>query len=415
MNKHNTKKRKTVYFDVENTLEVPFITGIQRVTKEFSRVALSANADLALQYEPVIYDHKKQKWRHLSKNELRRLKAYKPRSTALIVRVIRRLFSYIPKPRSLYIDAFEANSIFLDIDSSWHSKLGRTQLLPMLKELRVKVVKLHYDIIPILFPTIAHPRTIDVFNDHFHAHLKYADLFLCISNRTLQDVAKYCEEKGIQHPPLEQVTLGTDLSSNEEQPRFISPTLPCLGDIDPTCFGQYIICVGTIEPRKNHTLLIDAFDQVSQQSNLNLVIVGKPGWLADNLLSKITSHQYFGKRLFHLENVSDKYLGQLYKHAWINVVPSHYEGFGLPVSEALIRGCPTISSSAGSLPEVGGKFVRLFSPNSEQQLANIILELAQNQDSYSKMKLLARGFIPTSWTETTKQIDSLVSSQLMPV
>jgi glycosyltransferase involved in cell wall biosynthesis len=391
-----------VYYDVENTLELPFITGIQRVVREFSKQVLLAN-DLAFThtYTPIVYDHKKQCWRKLSGNEKSNLLSAKPRSINLVKRVLRKIGSYIPKSKALYITNFTEGSIFLDIESSWHSKFKREDLLPSLKEASVKLAKLHYDIIPLLFPGTSHPNTIRVFKDHFLGHLRYSELFICISKRTLLDVELYCEKHLIAPPKLTSIKLGSSIGMQKPKRNQVDCSRK---------YGRYLLSVGTVEPRKNYLMLLQAFNIISQKTDLNLVIIGKLGWLSEEVINAIENHPENGKRIHYLPNASDEQLNALYRKAWLNVVPSLYEGFGLPVVESLARGCPTICSQGGALPEVGADNVILFSESAPAELIETVCRLDLNKAEYERLQKRAQQYLPTSWQATARQIDESLSS-----
>lgn len=394
-----------VYYDVENTLDVPFITGIQRVSREFSKIVLNENFNSHnFQFVPVVYDYPRLKWRRLSSHETKCLIALTPRSTNLLSRVANKIRRTLPKPKNLTIQNFEKGSIFLDIDSSWHSPLNRSVLLPTLKAQGVKLAKLHYDIIPLLFPDNTHPNTMGVFSEHFISHLKNTDLFLCISENTRDDVVQYCREHDRKPPLLETIRLASNILSDNAKPSSSTQY-----DELPE-FGKFLLTVGTLEPRKNHRLLVQAYNQIRDKCDLKLVIVGKTGWLADDILSTIRQHPDFGTRIHHLDSVTDQQLDQLYRNAWLNVVPSKYEGFGLPVVESLARDCPTICSTAGSLKEVGGDCVGFFSADSEDELARLIQNLYSNDRMYDDLKRAASGFVPNTWLHTAEDIISHLRS-----
>ncbi len=399
---------RSVYFDVENTLNVPFITGIQRVTREFSKIVLQENnGSLNHRYIPVVYDHQQRMWRCLTHLEKKSLLSSTPRSVSLTARGLRKISSLFPRNNALYIKDFETNSIFLDIDSSWHSHLKREQLLPKLKQSGVKIAKLHYDIIPLLFPDTTHPDTLRVFSEHFLSHLKYADLFLCISKTSLADVSLYCEQHNIiPVPSMRTILLGTGARFAATKKSAISLNL------NTKNYGRYLLSVGTIEPRKNHTLLLNAFGEIITETDLNLVIVGKKGWLADDLLKEIYEHSAYGARIFHLDQVSDSYLDKLYQNAWLNVTPSLYEGYGLAITEALARGCPTICASAGSLKEIGASHVQCFSPIDEVELSTLILNLYFDNDSYYQLQCAAKDYKPIPWEKMTENIEKYFAAIL---
>jgi glycosyltransferase involved in cell wall biosynthesis len=129
--------------------------------------------------------------------------------------------------------------------------------------------------------------------------------------------------------------------------------------------GGYILFVGTIEPRKNLTTLVEAYSLLKSQNRVRpfpiLAIVGKDGWLSEQLHTRI-EELGLEKHIYFLRGVEDKDLPLFYAGARAFVLPSIYEGFGLPALEAMASGTPVISSSAGSLREVVGDAGILIDP-----------------------------------------------------
>ena len=115
---------------------------------------------------------------------------------------------------------------------------------------------------------------------------------------------------------------------------------------------NYILSVGTLQPRKNYVRLIEAFSSLKDK-NVQLVIVGKKGWLYEEILEAPKKYGVDGRVQF-LDFVPDEKLPGLYKHAVCFALPSLYEGFGLPVLEAMSYGCPVVVSKTSSLPEIAG-------------------------------------------------------------
>lgn len=115
---------------------------------------------------------------------------------------------------------------------------------------------------------------------------------------------------------------------------------------------RYILSVGTLQPRKNFSRLIEAFSRL-QDKELELLIVGKKGWLYDEILSSPKKFGVEGRVRF-LDFVPDEDLPGLYDHAECFALPSLYEGFGLPVLEAMAHGVPVVVSNTSSLPEIAG-------------------------------------------------------------
>lgn len=148
---------------------------------------------------------------------------------------------------------------------------------------------------------------------------------------------------------------------------------------------NYFLYVGTLQPRKNLITLIHAFAKFSEKiADFELIIAGKKGWLYENIFKEVASLGLQDK-VFFTDYVSEKQLQFLYQHAFAFVMPSLYEGFGLPLLEAMSNGCPVISSYASSLPEVGGDACLYFNPLSEDDLYKKMILLYQNKQLRKKL------------------------------
>lgn len=141
--------------------------------------------------------------------------------------------------------------------------------------------------------------------------------------------------------------------------------------------GSYLLAVGTIEPRKNHRRVIEAFDQLVSRNRLDrdllLVIAGRTGWSARSVITAARTGPA-ASRIRLLGYVSDRELGALLRHAAALVYPSLEEGFGLPVLEAMANGVPVVTSNVSSLPEVAGDAAVLIDPLSVGAIARGITE-----------------------------------------
>jgi len=140
----------------------------------------------------------------------------------------------------------------------------------------------------------------------------------------------------------------------------------------------YILYVGTIQPRKNLSVLIEAFNKfITINKDFKLIIVGKKGWLYEDIFQKV-KEMTLGKKVVFTDHVSDQQLVWFYKNAFCLVLPSLYEGFGLPVLEAMNFNCPTIISYSSSLPEVGGEASLYFDPKNSLELVEKLKALKDN-------------------------------------
>jgi alpha-1,3-rhamnosyl/mannosyltransferase len=144
--------------------------------------------------------------------------------------------------------------------------------------------------------------------------------------------------------------------------------------------GEFLLAVGTIEPRKNLLTLVRAFEEVLRErpaSELRLVVAGGRGWLSGPLFESIERSPVRG-RVVLAGYVSDEQLRALYSACAAFVYPSLYEGFGLPPLEAMSCGAPVVAGRTPAVAEVSGGAARLFDPRDHGQLARALLELLED-------------------------------------
>jgi glycosyltransferase involved in cell wall biosynthesis len=166
----------------------------------------------------------------------------------------------------------------------------------------------------------------------------------------------------------------------------------------------YLLFVSTLEPRKNVEGLISAFNQLKQQAQIphQLVLIGQWGWKYESILRAIANSP-FSAQIHSLQYLSDRALALFYKHAEVFIYPSFYEGFGLPVLEAMTLGAPVITSNCSSLPEVTGEAAILINPHDSNAIATAIWQVINDaplrQAMIKKGKARAQQF---SWEKTAK-------------
>jgi len=173
----------------------------------------------------------------------------------------------------------------------------------------------------------------------------------------------------------------------------------------------YFLYVGTIQPRKNLKLLIAAFSHfLKKNPSFQLIIAGKKGWLSDDIEPFIRSLQIEKSVLFP-GYVSTEEKNKLYKNAAAFVLPSLYEGFGIPLLEAMSYQCPTISSYKSSLPEIGGEACLYFDPQDTNDLVEKMEVIIS--DKKIRSDLIHRGNERVklfSWINTGEQTLALLQS-----
>jgi len=164
---------------------------------------------------------------------------------------------------------------------------------------------------------------------------------------------------------------------------------------------QYILFVGTLQPRKNITRLIEAFSRIKQ--DIQLVVVGKKGWLFSEILEAPKKFK-IEDRVKFLDFVPDEDLPFFYKNAICFVLPSLYEGFGLPILEAMKNGCPVIASNVSSLPEAGGDAALYVNPLDVDDIKKNLELIIHNSEL--RKGLIEKGYEQVrkfSWEKTAKE------------
>lgn len=208
--------------------------------------------------------------------------------------------------------------------------------------------------------------------------VKNASQVIVVSKTTKKDLLKYysCSEEKVS-----VVYNGYEKNSKTER-----ATLPC---IQKHVKHPFVLYVGTLQPRKNISTLLRAFQKFNTLNpEYRLILAGKKGWMFGKIFEEAESMDISDNITF-TGYISDEKLICLYKKAYCLVMPSFYEGFGLPLLEAMSYGCPVISSFTSSLPEIGNNACLYFDPNVHEELVEKLLQL--KVDSTLRKKLISDG------------------------
>ncbi|MDF7679008.1 glycosyltransferase family 1 protein, partial [Acetobacteraceae bacterium ESL0709] len=254
-----------------------------------------------------------------------------------------------------------------------------------------------HDLIQVRMPEYVEKAAHDQFVIQLSDILDLADFVLANSEYVAEDVRTYIAQYKNYTLPVQAVVLPTELRGH------IEGTLPKNLDILSVAQTEYVICVSTIEIRKNHTLLIKCWEKLREEfgeKTPNLVFVGKWGWEIENLKSYLFEKGYLGDWLFIFNGISDTEMEYLYKHSLFSVYPSFAEGFGLPIGESLVYGKPCIASNTTSMPEVGGDFVRYINPFDWQESYPVIRDIIANRNDLMQwQERIRRDFRPKTWKQ----------------
>ncbi|MEM6751539.1 MAG: glycosyltransferase family 1 protein [Cyanobacteria bacterium P01_C01_bin.38] len=257
-----------------------------------------------------------------------------------------------------------------------------------------KVMNL-YDLTFIKYPQYTN-SIVETYTTKVKQCLEWTDLVLTISESSKQDIIKYLQvdEKKVVVTPLAS-RYHTDYFSDIRAEELSKQT-------SYNFSAPYLLFVSTIEPRKNIKAIISAFNYLKEKHKIphNLVMIGRKGWHYEPIFAAIEKSPW-KTNIHHLDYLSDELVALFYAKADAFVYPSHYEGFGLPVLEAMTLGTPVVTSNTSSLPEVAGDAALLINPNEPMQLAEAILRLISDsqlrQAFVDKGKERAKTF---SWERT---------------
>jgi alpha-1,3-rhamnosyl/mannosyltransferase len=171
--------------------------------------------------------------------------------------------------------------------------------------------------------------------------------------------------------------------------------------------AEFVLAVGTVEPRKNLPVLLEAFEEAARAGAgaagaLRLVVAGRRGWLGEEFFARLARSPARDRVVF-TGYVSDEDLRALYSSCRVFVYPSRYEGFGLPPLEAMSCGAPVVAGRCGAVAEVTGGAARLFDPARPDELTRALLELLG--DDGARRRLAEAGLrraAEFSWAQTAR-------------
>ena len=313
------------------------------------------------------------------------------------------LFSATPQvlPTQQLLDVHEGDILLL-LDSSWH--MGVWDAVDDLRKKGVQTIALTYDLIPILYPQFVDDALVTVFSNWFNLASAQCDGFISISQTVQTEVEEALErnsEVDLSSKFTGHFILGADFLAKGSDPAKIRKALPAMFSRNPSSpkNGNIYLTVGTIEPRKNHQYLLDAFDSLwAKGGDMILCCVGKCGWKNDDVLVRIRKHKLYGKNLFLWNDLNDDELGFCYQNAQMLLFASHAEGFGLPIIEGLNFGLPVMASDIPVHREVGKNNVEYFDLSDFGDLVTKVE--SQEEEGFSHSGSSTPSFQWINWTQS---------------
>ncbi|OXX36958.1 hypothetical protein B9J90_07125 [Vibrio sp. V09_P4A23P171] len=262
-------------------------------------------------------------------------------------------------------------------------------------------VNLYYDLTPIVIPHSFKPGFCDRFVSWFGQATKSFDYHLTISEHSKKDLVLHSaelNENNVQVVRLADQIHSVDILDTPEEELFLSSY----------GLSEYLLSVGTIEFRKNHITLINAYRQLVKQGLENLpklVIAGRFGWMDLDLKYQADNDPVLKGKIIFIDSAKDSQLDCLYRNCLFTLYASIYEGWGLPIAESLNYGKPCIISDNTSLPEIAPGLTHMARTLDPYDWAEKISSLYYDKDFYNaSVANINEQFESTSWLNASQQI-----------
>lgn len=311
---------------------------------------------------------------------------------------------------------FPEGAFLINTGTSWGFLNYFLALREAKRRSRIFYVPLVHDCIPLLYPEFCDPNLVRDFINWITQMIGDADLILTNSDNTLSDVRKVAERLGAKLPMIVTTRLdgsyGAETGDDPEADRA-SLNLLQVNNLD---FEDFVLFVSTIEPRKNHMLALNAWSRMIKARPAGkvpcLVCVGSSGWMNEPFYQRLERDHALRERVVVMQNVSEQTLQLLYSRALFTLFPSLYEGWGLPISEALAHGKVPLVSRVSSHPEAGGDLAVYFDVASEGDFQSKLEALIDNDDMRRALEEKIKSARPLRpWSDIAKETFAAVEAR----
>ena len=418
---------KNTYFDVTQLyLWEGKLTGIPRVINEYSsRFAKGANKDSNIF---VVWDHKGRGFyrvemdsiieRYLANNNEKnsityskssnlkdKIKALEAKSTIIhrIISIARRLLHIYRnsktnnEPRNEYIELQSQETICI-FWGDW-SDQNYIKTLKDFHDDDGNIIQFAHDMIPVIQPQYSGHSTESLNNFAINIY-PICHRIIAVSENTKRDVINWMKAAKLNIPDIVVINSGDDFNvAKPQQPLSI------------TKVGKYILCVGTVELRKNHLIFYYIYNLARLQGlDLpDLIIVGRHGWKTEGIIDLLSKTPFLRNKVHILDQINDNELSWLYKNCLFTVYPSYYEGWGLPIAESINYGKTCLSSNTSSMPEIAGDLINYFNPYSPEDCLKEILKLL-DPDILAKAEKLLKNYKSRTWDDSYNKLNTVIES-----
>ena len=396
---HVTTARDTpsLYVDVSDLLQYlqthQHPTGIQRVHSEILRRIPGLPGGEAVHF--VVLDETQQLQRIVPAALLEVLASLEEPGRAALDARLRALAGQVA-PVSL-----GSGDVFLAIGAFWNVR-GMGALFQRLKMAGALIGIYVHDLLSLTEPEYFNAIDRKLFVRGFLEAAGFADFALANSAYTRDAVQHFLAERSLPPLPSRVVTLA------HETPAATLADAPVSAEIAAVLGTRYVLCVGTMEVRKNPPYLFNIWRLLVRSGRAelpSLVFAGRPGWLVHDVLGQLDSSDRLGGRIRLLPGVTDGELAALYRHCLLTMFPSFAEGWGLPVGESLAHGKICLASRETAIPEVGGTLADYIDPyNIRDGLAALTRYLDDPAARLRREQEIAQSFRPRLWQDVAQEL-----------
>jgi len=397
------KIKNYIYVDTSITANSPHKTGIQRVVRQFcSEFKKNTNDKLIIKFinvnkvhnifesDPLKNESNFVKLGTAIRSEINSFKSF---LFSLTPKMIMDTIEYRGSRHSFVKKIYNATIVrddesthtLLLLDSNWTK--DALILSKIFSQDGYKVVSIFYDLSPIIEPEYFEKDIAKNFKNYWIAQFKYTDLVLSISKTISNELKKFLKESNWttkKNLEFGSIKLGCDF-------------LPMIQNISIGRNKKKFLSVGSIEPRKNVVLILEAFELLWKDNyDVSLTLVYNNTWHEESLLTRLKNHRFINKKLFLLYNSSDRELSFEYQSSSFFISASSYEGYGLGLAEALNYGCIVFASDIPVYKELYKNNVHFFKNNAFSLRDKIISKLDRKKDLVK--------FRPTSWKAASNNL-----------
>ncbi|GHD78499.1 hypothetical protein GCM10011419_20640 [Vogesella fluminis] len=265
-----------------------------------------------------------------------------------------------------------------------------------------RIIFIVYDLLPLKMPECFPPFIEHDYKKWLKTICRVSHQLVCISGAVADELDTCIREEHVEtaeHLQISSFHLGADIKASLPSAGISESEMDILGKLES---ATVFLMVSTIEPRKGHVQVLDAFELLwEKQIFSQLVIIGKPGWMTDNFMERLRTHPENGKRLFCLFAVSDEVLDQVYKRADCLLAASRGEGFGLPLIEAAQYGLPLLVRDIPVFREIAGENASYFTGHRPEDLAAAIRHWLETPEAE---RIQTDGMTWQTWQQSVGQL-----------